>query len=67
MRSFWSACTDPTRCRGVAPGGDTLLPYEAVSGYGPGAETALVYWWHLEPKLGGGFIPDTIRVETVHF
>ena len=65
--TFWAPCDDPERCPHVAPGERKLIPYSAVSGYRPGAEVALVYWWHLVPKPGGGFRPDSTRVEAIRF
>ena len=65
--TLWGPCDDPERCPRVAPGERRALSYGEVSGYRPGADVALVYWWHLEPEAGGGFRADSVRVESVRF
>ena len=57
----WIPCTNPLTCQGLAPGQDSLIQYTAITGYAPGAEEAVVYWWHLIPKEGGGLKPDSVR------
>jgi hypothetical protein len=57
----WAPCTDPSRCRAIAPGQHTTLPYTAITGYSASAQQAIVFWWHLTPAAGAGFRPDSIR------
>ena len=66
-RALWAPCTRPDRCDGVAAGQRRSLSFDSLAGYEPGAEVALVYWWHLEPTGGGDFQPDLVRVEAVRF
>lgn len=63
--TLWGPCDDPDTCDAVAPGGRREIPYESITGYSAEAEVILVYWWHLVPRSGGGFEPDSIRFEEV--
>jgi hypothetical protein len=60
----WAPCQDPTTCEGIAVGGSLVLPFDEITGYGPGAEEAVVYHWHLIPD-GAAFKPDSIRSTVV--
>jgi hypothetical protein len=51
----WMPCMDPVACPGVAAGETRRVPYSQIAGYEPGRKEAIVYWWHLEAKLGGGY------------
>ena len=57
----WIPCTTPLTCAGLAPGQDSIIQYTAITGYAPGAEEGVVFWWHLISKEGGGHQPDSIR------
>jgi hypothetical protein len=57
----WIPCVDPVNCPGIRPGRDSTMPYSRITGYEPGEDEAIVYWWHLLPKAGGGFEVDEIR------
>lgn len=61
----WAACSNPDTCDGLAPGGERSVGYERIAGYESGDQEAILYWWHLEPRLGGGFTPDSIRAEVI--
>ncbi|HEV2148802.1 MAG TPA: hypothetical protein VGR37_15465 [Longimicrobiaceae bacterium] len=61
----WAPCTDPAQCDGIAPNQRRRIPYSRITGYEPGEHEAIVYWWHLEARRGGGFRPDRIRAEVV--
>lgn len=61
-RTFWGPCDRPESCPRVPPRSRIELPYDSVAGFGPDAELALVYWWHLVPKAGGGHRADSVRV-----
>jgi hypothetical protein len=54
-RSLWGACDDPRRCEHVSPSRSVTLQHSDFSGYEPGDETGIVYYWHLRPKLSGGY------------
>lgn len=64
-RTLWGPCDDPDACNSVPGGATRMVPFEEVAGYSPEAEVLLVYWWHLVPKPGGGFEPDSLRFEEV--
>jgi hypothetical protein len=65
--ALWAPCTEPGRCRSVAPGKEVVIPLSEVTGYKPGATEGIVYWWHLEPRSGGPFALDTVRSVRVTF
>jgi hypothetical protein len=58
---LWSPCDDPGRCANVPANSSAELSYSAITGYEAGSPEAIVYWWHLTPKAGGGFRPDSVR------
>lgn len=59
---LWGPCTDPDTCDRVRPGERVEIPHQSFS---PDAEVIAVHWWHLVPRQGGGFQPDSIRHEKV--
>ena len=61
MRANWGPCTDPATCRGIPAGATDELAYSGIAGYTESATHAIVYWWHLVPRDGGGYAPDSIR------
>lgn len=64
--SLWGACDHPSQpCPRVAAGRTAMVPYDSISGYKPGADSAIVYWWHLLPKAGGGYRVDEVRSRRV--
>ena len=65
MVANWAPCTDPTSCLAIAPATSEDLPYSQIAGYEAGAQTAIVYWWHLVPEGATGFRPDSIRAAAV--
>jgi hypothetical protein len=67
IRANWAPCTDPSRCRAVAPAGSLDLAFSQIAGYHTDAETAIVYWWHLIPGGETGFRPDSIRAVGIRF
>lgn len=64
-RSMWGPCSNPATCDAISPGQERRIAYDDIAGYEPGADEAIVYWWHLVPAPGGGFAPDSIRSEVV--
>lgn len=59
--ALWAPCTDPASCEGVAARSSRLVPFPVRFGTQQ-PDDALLYWWHLLPKSGGGYEPDSIRV-----
>jgi hypothetical protein len=57
----WIPCVDPLACPGIRQGRDSTMLYSRITGYEAGEDEAIVYWWHLLPKAGGGFKVDEIR------
>ena len=57
----WIPCIDPVMCPGIQPGADSIIRYDRITGYDSGEDEAVVYWWHLVPRSGGGYQPDEIR------
>ena len=57
----WVPCVNPLTCPGIRPGRDSIMLYSRITGYEAGEDEAIVYWWHLLPKAGGGFEVDEIR------
>ena len=57
----WIPCTNPLFCPGIAPGEAATILYSEITGFESGEEQAVVYWWHLVPRAGGGFQVDEIR------
>lgn len=53
--SLWAPCVDPVRCKHVSPGGSVELERSDFSGYQPGDETGIVYYWRLRPNRSGGY------------
>ena len=51
----WMPCIDPVACPGVAVGETRRVPYSQIVGYESGRKEAIVYWWHLASKPGGGY------------
>jgi len=64
-RINWGPCTNPRTCVGIPPNATRSVPYTSIGGYAPDAQEAIVYWWHLTPRLGGQFEPDSIRAVVV--
>ena len=61
----WIPCSDPLACEGLAPNVERSIPYDEISGYDRGDREAIVYWWVLRAKAGGGFEAAEIRNEIV--
>jgi len=61
----WIPCTNPQLCDGIAPGVRRLLSFPTRFHSTETADEAAVYWWHLVPTSGGGFVPDSLRVRRV--
>jgi hypothetical protein len=58
----WLPCTeDQEECAHVEEGVTLTLPYAAIAGYDTGDDQAVLFWWHLVPRLGGGFDVDRLR------
>lgn len=53
--SLWAVCGDPDRCKHVSPSRSVTLRRSDFSGYQPGDEAGIVYYWRLRPKLSGGY------------
>ena len=51
----WMPCTDPPSCDAVRVGETKAVPYSSIVGYKDGKTDAIVYWWHLAAKAGGGY------------
>ena len=61
-RILWGPCTeDLDSCPHVDPGQTLALPYSAIVGFDPGDEQAVLHWWHLAPRVGGGLQVDRLR------
>ena len=60
-RINWGPCANPRTCAAVPPHATSTVPYDDIGGYAPGAKEAIVYWWHLMPRGGTRFEPDSIR------
>lgn len=58
---LWAPCTDPDTCDRVRPGERVDIPYETILGFSEDTEVIVVNWWHLVPRQGGGFEPDSLR------
>jgi len=67
IRALWAPCTDPSRCAAIAPRGSSDVPFSQIAGYETGAQTAIVFWWHLIPGSETGFRPDSIRAVGIQF
>jgi hypothetical protein len=61
----WAPCVDPAACDAIPANGERRVPYGEIAGYEDGEREAIVYWWHLEARAGGGFQPDEIRTAVV--
>lgn len=48
----WAPCTDPAACPRVDPDGKVRVDYSQITGYEPGAQEAIVFWWHLVERDG---------------
>ena len=64
-RANWAPCSDPARCAALAPAASKDLALDQIAGYALGAETVVVYWWHLIPGGETGFHPDSVRAVAV--
>jgi hypothetical protein len=62
----WAPCSDPNICGGVRSGQRVRVPADRISGW-VGSDEILLYWWHLVPRTGGGFAPESIRSIIVPF
>jgi ABC-type Fe3+-hydroxamate transport system substrate-binding protein len=62
--SLWDPCDDPVRCEKVAPGRTVTLKYSDFSGYRPGDDLGIVYYWRLRPDGPGRYKVDG-EVESV--
>lgn len=60
-RIDWIPCSDPVTCEGLPPNVERSIPYGRISGYDRGDREAVVYWWSLRAKAGGGYEPHEIR------
>jgi hypothetical protein len=39
----------------------TVPSEEAIVGYRPETQRAIVYWWHFVPQMDGSFVADEVR------
>jgi hypothetical protein len=61
-------CLAPTNCPRVPAQGRATVPFaEAIVGYRPDTERAIVYWWHFVPQRDGSFGADEVRTIEVIF
>jgi hypothetical protein len=62
----WHPVTDPDQeCGpGLRPGEKQDVAAAGIPGWGT-SEKVVVYWWHLVPAPGGGFVQDSIRALVV--
>jgi hypothetical protein len=58
---LWGPCDEPSRCAHVPANSSVELQHSVITGYETGSSEAIVYWWHLTPKAGGGFRPESVR------
>jgi hypothetical protein len=55
-------CLGPTNCPSVPAHSRVTLPFEeAIVGYRPGTERALVHWWRFVRQSTGGIAADRVR------
>jgi hypothetical protein len=61
-------CAEPLNCPSVAAGGQVTVPFdEAIVGYRPETELALVHWWHFVQRGDGSAVADEVRTVEVAF
>jgi hypothetical protein len=61
-------CLEPTDCPSVPAGASVTVPFEeAIVGYRPDTEHALVYWWHFVQQPDGSAAADEVRTLEVSF
>jgi hypothetical protein len=61
-------CLEPTDCPSVAAGATVTVPFEeAIVGYRPDTEHALVHWWHFVQQPDGSAAADEVRTLEVAF
>jgi hypothetical protein len=53
--TLWGVCADPERCKHVPPSRSVTLQRSDFSGYQPGDEMGIVYYWRLRPARSGGY------------
>jgi hypothetical protein len=59
-------CLAPTGCPRVPAQGRVTVPFEeAIVGYRPDTERAIVYWWHFVPQRDGSFGADEVSTTEV--
>lgn len=55
-RANWAPCTDPgPGCLRLPAHGAVTVPYAEITGYEPGATTALLFSWRVVPDAAGGY------------
>ena len=55
-------CAMPTNCPSVPAGSRVTVAYgDAIAGYRPGTERALVHWWHFVQRGDGSVAADEVR------
>ena len=59
-RINWTACAG-LNCPAVPAAGTATVPFSQIVGYAPGAQEAIVYWWHSVLNGTLGFRADTVR------
>jgi ketosteroid isomerase-like protein len=60
----WRPCVDLASCRFVAARSERVLPYDSIPGYGPAADSAVVFWWRRRAR-NGGWAFDSVRSVTI--
>jgi hypothetical protein len=61
-------CLEPLDCPSVPAGGSVTVPFEeAIVGYRPDTEQALVHWWHFVQQPDGSAAADEVRTIEVSF
>lgn len=59
-------CSDPgPSCVRLKPGERIVVPIDSVVGWDAQAAEAVVYWWHVLPKSGGGYESGEVGRVTV--
>lgn len=61
-RALWAPCTSPEEpCARLEPNASVEVPYSQIAGYERGSREAIVFWWHLLEREGGGWTVDEVR------
>jgi hypothetical protein len=54
-------CDVPAECDGIESGDRRAIDFPRRARSQELVDEATLFWWHLVPKSGGGFEPDSIR------